>query len=410
MVRTSAETEIRARITRLGKITFAEFMELALYHPEDGYYAHKGPARPRRDYYTSPAAHPAFGALMAIQLWRMWEALERPSPFHAVEMGAGDGLLARDVTVYVPHVSRPFAEALRYVALDRARPPVSPDGSAAPHQRIVADRLPARGVVGCLLSNELVDAFPVHRFQVRDGEVMEVYVSVEGGQLVEALDEPSTSLLAQRVLALPHRLPDGYVGEVNLRIGPWMSEVAAALNSGFVVTVDYGYDVDELYSPRRADGTLETFYRHADGASPYERIGAQDITAHVDFSALVSEGEAAGLSPVGLCTQAQLLRGLGIGAWLQKLRTEELTQRERDANAMAMRDLVRPDGLGAFKVLVQEKGTGVTELAQITPPGDPDELTGDLPVPLLRSDHVPLMEGRYPHAGWQWDEQPESLR
>ena len=95
---------------------------------------------------------------------------------------------------------------------------------------------------------------------------------------------------------------------------------------------------------------------------------------------------------------------------MQKLRTEELTQRERDANAMAMRDLVRPDGLGAFKVLVQEKGTGVTELAQITPPGDPDELTGDLPVPLLRSDHVPLMEGRYPHAGWQWDEQPESLR
>ena len=404
MVRTSAETEIRARIARLGKITFAEFMELALYHPQDGYYARGGPARQSRDYYTSPAAHPAFGALMSIQLWRMWEALKRPSPFYAVEMGAGEGLLARDVVAYAPEVSRPFAEALWYVAMDRSREPAPPDGSSSHRHRIVADQIPARGVIGCFLSNELVDAFPVHRFQVQDGEVMEVYVSVDNERLVEVLDEPPTPLLTHRVQALPHRVPDGYRGEANLGIGQWMSQVAAALSSGFVVTVDYGYDAAELYSLRRSAGTLETFYRHTDGASPYGRIGTQDITAHVDFSALVSEGEAVGLRTIGLCTQAQLLHGLGIRGWLQKLRTEELVQRERDANAMAMRDLVRPDGLGGFRVLVQEKGTGVTELAQLSPAGDPDALTAGLPVPLLRPDHLPLMEGRYPHAGWQWDQ------
>ena len=126
-MRTSAEGEIRERIARRGKITFAEFMEVALYHPQAGYYARKAPAREHRDFYTSPAAHPAFGALISVQLWRMWEALKRPARFSVVEMGAGNGLLARDVVEYARNVSERFGRALRYLALDRSPVHATPD-------------------------------------------------------------------------------------------------------------------------------------------------------------------------------------------------------------------------------------------------------------------------------------------
>ena len=404
---TSAEDEIRARIAQRGKITFAEFMELSLYHPQGGYYARRASYPEHRDYYTSPAAHPAFGALVCIQLWKMWEVLKRPAPFYMVEMGAGDGLLACDVVEFARSVSKPFAEALRYLALDRSPAHITPDDRPAPYQRIVTMGTPLKGVVGCLLSNELVDSFPVHRFQIQLGEIKEVYVSVRDGEFVELLHEPSTPHLARRIRSLSRPPGEGYRGEVNLQVGPWMNQAADTLDRGFVVTIDYGYEAGELYSPRRDGGTLQTFYRHTSGASPYQRVGLQDITAHVDYSAVVSEGEAAGLRPVGLCTQAQYLCGLGLDGWLGRLRTEGLPQRQRDANAMAMRELVRPDGMGGFRVLVQEKGTGIRDLAQLAPlkgrQSGPDALTASLPVPLLRSDHVPLMEGRYPHAGWQWE-------
>ena len=244
-----------------------------------------------------------------------------------------------------------------------------------------------------------------------------MYVSIQDEQFVELLDEPSTPNLVRRIENLPGPLPDGYRGEVNLQIGPWIKRAANALDMGFVVTIDYGYEARDLYSPRRAGGTLQTFYRHTSGASPYRRVGMQDITAHVDFSAMVSEGEVSGLRPVGMCTQAQLLYGLGLEAWLGRLRAEGLTQRQRDANAMAMRELVKPDGLGGFKVLVQEKGTGITDLGQLgilkEPAVERGQWTESLHVPLLGADHVPLMEGRYPHAGWQgeglWPQGEERL-
>ena len=404
---TYPEGEIRARIARQGKITFAEFMEVALYHAEGGYYTGGASADTRRDYYTSPAAHPAFGALIAIQLWRMWEVLGCPSPFYVIEMGAGGGMLARDVVGYIPALPGRFGEALRYVALDRSSIRAKLDGVPATIQRVITSGMPVDGIVGCLISNELVDSFPVHRFQIQGGALKEAYVTLDQDRFVEFLDEPSTPLVAQRFESCGFSPAEGYRGEVNLQIGPWMKGVAEALDRGFVLTVDYGYEVSELYSPERAHGTLQTYYRHTDTASPFERIGMQDITAHVDFSSLVSTGQAAGLIPVGLCTQAQFLYGLGLDRWMRRLRTEGLMQRERDANTMAMRELVRAEGLGGFNVLVQEKGTGVTELSQLgvsrAPSGESSVLTDELPVPLLRPDHVPLLEGRYPHTGWQWE-------
>ena len=407
-VGTSSESEIRARIARLGKITFAEFMETALYHPTGGYYARRPYVGAHADYFTSPAAHPAFGALISIYLLRMWEALGRPSAFYAVEMGAGDGLLAREVVEFAQRLTRPFGDALHYVALDRSTRHATRYAPSGAYQRIVAAGSPVAGIVGCFLSNELVDSFPVHRFKTVEGEAKEVYLLLEDERFVEALGDPSTPELARRLEGLSPSLPEGYRGEVNLGIGPWMAGVAGSLDRGFVLTVDYGYAEAEMNSPHGDGGSVQSYYRHTQTASPYQRVGVQDITAHVDFSSVVREGEAVGLRPWGLTTQAQYLRGLGLDRWLGRLRVEGLPQRERESNAMAMRDLVRPDGLGGFKVLVQEKGLGNAGLSRLPPLGELDgeaeEMADSLPIPLLRPEHVPLMEGRYPHAAWRWED------
>ena len=366
-------------------------MSIALYHPRGGYYSDTAALSGHRDFYTSPAAHPAFGALVAVQLSRMWGLLGSPNHFYAIEIGAGSGILARDVVDYANESLGPFSEALRYVAVDRS-PPGSPSTSLT---QVVSDAIPFRGVVGCLLSNELLDSFPVHRFEVRDGRLMEVFVGLRDGELQETLSEPSTPMLEEQIRRRGLPLTECSRGEVNLRIGPWMDGVARALHRGFALTVDYGYAAGEPCSGDPTRATLETFYRHTKGASPYRCIGAQDITAHVDFTAVVSVGERAGLRPVLVSTQAAWLNAMGMPALIADIRERPLSQPVRDANLMAMRELVKPDGLGAFKVLVQEKDTGVTEPEQLLPA--PTELAA----PLLRTEHAALMAAKYPHLAFE---------
>ena len=399
---TAAEDDIMARISQRGRITFAEFMGIALYHPTGGYYSRGGAVGPSGDFYTSPSAHPAFGALLAVQLQRMWYILGSPARFDVVEQGAGSGRLADDITTHASRLEPGFAGAIRYVAVDR-----SPSGTGAEHaeasgaprhyERVQSDGVPINGVQGCFISNELVDAFPVHRFLV-DDDILELYVTERDGKLVEIPDEPSTPELARRLSRLPHGLTRGFCGEVNLAIGPWMMEVGEALERGFVVTIDYG-DIDvDLYSTKRLSGTLQTYRGHSPGAGPFAHIGLQDITSYADFSSIAYEGRRAGLETIGLATQAEYLRRLGIGSWIRAVRTMPLGQHEMQANTMAMRNLVDPSGLGNFKVLVQQKGTGLDEMKALMPGPDDDELADP---PLLSRDHMPLMEGRYAHAAWQ---------
>ena len=398
-----AEDEVRDRIGSRGRITFAEFMELALYHPTGGYYTSGSPVGARGDYYTSPAAHPAFGAAIAVLLHNMWEALGRPSPFHVVEMGAGDGLLARDITAFMLALSDELAQTLRYTTLDRTSPTPQIGPDAATSSKVITTGVPLRNIVGCLLSNELVDAFPIALFEVRDGIPREVYVTLRDGEHHEVLDDPSTLELIQALAGLDRDLPEGYRGEVNVGMAAWMGEVSRALNRGFVITIDYGHAGPKPFPLSRREGTLRTHRGHIAGGNPLRHAGAQDITAHVDFSSLDRLGAESGLAGLGIVSQADLLGALGIKRWLRDLRGMALPQADRDANMMAMRDIVRPGGLGDFGILVQEKDTGVSSLEQLMPPPDAQQPTP----PLLDPAHTPLLEGRYPHATWQplqtWD-------
>ena len=402
MTQTAAEQAIRDRIRRHGKITFAEFMRLALYHPVGGYYTGDAPFGAAGDYYTSPAAHPAFGALLCVQLRHMWQIIGNPPQFTVVEMGGGNGILANDIAAYAERLSPEFARYLRYICIDRYAPA---SAAASPSvDRLRAHGVPLRAVIGCLLSNELVDAFPVHRFRIVDGAPLEIYVALDAdGAFTETLAAPSTPRLTERINALGFPLPDGFSGEVRLNTRSWLCEAAQALDKGFVITIDYGYEAADLYSQRRRFGTLQTYYRHTEGGSPYQRIGRQDISAHVDFTQLQDDGCAAGLSAIAYTTQADLLQALGIDDMLRQIRTMPLSPRERSANLMAMRQLIKPSGLGGFKALIQAKGVEASA-ADIAPS---TAQRGELQAPLLSDRHMPLLEGRYPHAAWQVWETPE---
>lgn len=372
-------------------------MELALYHSKGGYYTNSSVFGAQGDYFTSPAAHPAFGALIATQLNRMWEILDCPSQFFAIDMGSGNGLLSRDVVGYAAATFPAFVSSLNYLNLEQyVASREAPNRFSNIHSIITSD-VPLKGVVGCFISNEIVDSFPVHRFQIQQGEIKEIYVALdETGRFIEVLGLPSTPLITQRLSSLDFSLPNGYQGEICLYIHPWMNKVSEALNRGFVVTIDYGFEAKELYALKRSGGTIQTHYRHIKGASPYQLIGSQDITTHVDFSSVASVGNSLGLRSVGLTTQSQFLKLLGIDVMMESLREKQLSNQQRESNMMAMIELTKAEGLGGFKVLVQERGTGVTNFNELVPTTP----FGGSVVPLLRSDHMNLIEGRYPHLGW----------
>mgnify|MGYP005859055943 CR=1 FL=1 len=222
----------------------------------------------------------------------------------------------------------------------------------------------------------------------------EVYLKVRAGRLVEDLDEPSRpdlDLYFRRLGLLPR---EGSQAEVNLDALEWMGQVANVLRRGIVLTVDYGYEAEELYSPDRRDGTLLCFYRHTLNSDPYARIGLQDMTTHVDFTSLAREGEEHGLQALGITTQRSFLAALGLNRYLEMLPALGLQAADYEANRLAMRELARADGLGRVKVLVQHRGLEGLQPSGLSPGGlRSEDLQRDWtaePPPLLTRSHMRL--------------------
>ncbi len=363
---------IRQRIAEAGAITFREFMALALYHPRLGYYCSPREKMGRQgDYLTSPEVHPIFGWLVGKQLGQMWEVMGRPQPFTVVEMGAGSGALARDILDWARRHAPEFFAALEYRLVEVS------DELAARQRRTVRevddglekaawlpslDAIPEESVVGCVLSNELADAFPVHRVTVRRGRLREVYVTWRDGRFQERLGPPSTPALDEYFRRLSLLPGDGCLAEVNLAALDWMRTVARALGRGFVMTFDYGYPADQLYAAWRRQGTLLCFYRHNASPDPYLRVGRQDMTSHIDFTSLIQAGRHAGLDTLGLTSQARFLAALGIGGALQGAAQGELPLEEYYARRRAVTDLLDPAGLGRIQLLIQGKRVGALSL------------------------------------------------
>ena len=392
----TAEAEIRRRIRQRTAITFAEFMDLALYWPDGGYYTSADPFGASGDYYTSPMAHPAFGALLAVQLFQMWQLLGRPRAFSTVEMGAGNGLLCRDITGYSSQISAEFSASLSYVCLDR-RLAVGEEFGSRRASRVASAGIPFNGVKGCFLSNEFLDAFPVHQVRLVGGRLMEVYVALDGDNLVETLGEPSTPELSDRLKGLSIELAEGQTVEINLGLDHWAEAVSTALDAGFVLSIDYGHPAAELYSAEvRPRGALTTYYRHIQMDAPFRRIGQQDISAQVDFTSVAEAQMGAGLDMLGITTQREFLNNLGLDRFRNMLLSLELPPAALQANRAGLTDLVRPGGLGGFKVMVLGKNVGRPGLGGLEPSAELIDLIEKLKLPLLTPQHLSQMEGRYP--------------
>lgn len=357
---------IVSQIEKRGPLPFSQFMAWCLYHPEYGYYQSKETKVGKEgDYYTSPSVSPLFGHLIAKQLFQMAEILGGEN-FDVVEMGGGRGFLCEDIIDWAKKNSPAFYQQLRYHLIETSAPFLREQRERLSEKeregRVfwIDPKMFGEGKVqiqGCFLSNELVDAFPVHRVILDQGNLKEIYVTQRNGQFEEQWGELSDPRIASYFHSMDITLQEGQKAEVNLLALEWMERVARCLERGFVLTIDYGCLSEELYAPNRREGTLLCYFQHQASENSYERLGEQDITSHVNFTSLIRKGEEVGLSFTGLVPQYRFLIGLGI---LEQMETlgKELSELDGLKLRLSLKNLIEPEmGMGeVFKVLVQHKG------------------------------------------------------
>jgi SAM-dependent MidA family methyltransferase len=362
---------IQSEIRQRGCLTFARFMELALYDPQFGYYMtscsqendRMGTERNRigwsGDFYTAPDVNPLLAKAIFKQIQEVDDLLKYPAELTIVEMGGGKGLLAKDILGDCEKVAPETLSRFTYILVE-----CSPVMRASQIRHLgkflekglsiqwvsALSELETQQVTGIIFSNEFFDALPVHRVTMQGGTLKEVFVDCEGEGFGERWGKPSTEAISTYLKDNHVSLPDRYTTEVHLQAVGWMEEAARVLNRGIVLTIDYGHTAEDYYGPFRKNGTLLGYYRHTVSDNPYDHIGEQDITAHVNFSGLALAGERAGLLVTGFSNLMSFLLGLGA--------EEMLTGLEQESKEFQSAiHLLRPNGMGGtFKVLIQHKG------------------------------------------------------
>ncbi|HEV3218624.1 MAG TPA: SAM-dependent methyltransferase [Candidatus Acidoferrales bacterium] len=371
-ISTPLAREIAAGIAARGPISFAEFMEACLYDPAHGYY--NQPERTRfADYYTSVDVHPIFGRLLARQLEEMWRLLDRPAQFYAVEPGAGVGRLAAQILDFCEAKLPEFYSALLYVAVERS------EARRAAHAKtigkhIAAGRaessaeLPARIPHGCIVSNEFFDAMPVHRVIFQGAGLQEIHVGMKNDRFADSVGPLSAPRIADYFSRQGITLQEGQQAEVGLAACNCIADAARRLERGFVITVDYGYEAQALYSERFARGTVLAYRNHQVSEDYYAAPGEQDLTAHVNLTALDLWGSDAGLERAGIVPQTRFLIALGRGNEFADLYDAGQSETDRMRAQMQLSSLLHPEGMGeTFQVFIQRKGIGEARLAGLAP-------------------------------------------
>jgi len=359
-------TTVLALIRERGPLTVAEVMDLALYHPEHGYYATASRRSGRAgDFFTSVDVGPLFGALLASQITQMGSVLRErgAAGFHFVEAGAGDGRLARDVLDAIAIDSPELYRGLRVTLVERSA------AARAQHQEVLGPhgRAPAvesasalpRSVTGVILANELLDALPVHVVVMTPAGLHEVRVGESNGTLVEVLLPLAGQEIERYLVSVGVTLPVGVRAEIGLAAVQWVEEAARSLVRGFLLLIDYGHEAAELYSEAHADGTLMAYRAHAaDRVNWLDAAGSCDLTAHVNLTAVRRAAACAGLVPLGLVDQTSFLVALGLTEHLDAERSLSSVRRR-----LAARTLIDPAGLGGtMKVLAFGKDVGMPAL------------------------------------------------
>ena len=354
-----------------GKITFARFMDIALYHNDYGYYmADIQRIGKDGDFYTSPDVQPFMGKVLGEQLQKMWESLGKV-PFSVIEMGAGKGLMAFDILSHIKDVHPEFFDNLTYIIIEksvnfreRQEKLLGDFNEKVKWADSIYDLNMSNKLTGCVLTNELVDALPFHRVYQDNDTFKELFVTIENDLFTEVIDAPSTDKLLQHMKRLKLPLVDGMKTEINLAAMEWQKDIASILDKGFVLTIDYGYPASIYYAPSRSKGTFLCYYKHTTNENPYERIGLQDITAHVDFTSLALEGKELGLDLIAFTDMASFLMFNGKDLIEKEFQVGlDLNQVTAFKKISAIKNLIHPEGMGGtFKVLIQGKNVEANHL------------------------------------------------
>jgi SAM-dependent MidA family methyltransferase len=357
---------IRDKILEEGPLSFRDFMEMALYYPELGYYTSATDKIGKQgDYYTVPYFTNIYGELIAKQLEEMWPLLDKKD-FTIVEYGAGMGSLCIDILEQLRN-NKKFYQRIKYCIIEksetmRLKEHLILSGSPQIAEKVVwynsIEEIPPFN--GCILANEVIDNFAVHKVVMKENELMEVFVDYET-EFTEVL-KPANDVLKNYFKQLHVKLPDGYCTEVNLEAIEWIKNISASLQKGFVLTIDYGFPSSELYQSNRRLGTIVCYNKHTVNDIPYNNIGEQDITTHINFSALHFWGEKNGLTNCGFTNQSQFLLGLGLTEHLRKIETNEKTNYKLKEKLLFLHTLLMSMGK-KMKVLVQQKGLHCSALS-----------------------------------------------
>lgn len=357
--------EIRAR----GAIPFARFMELCLYHPQLGYYnSARTKLGPAGDFYTSAHVAPVFARILARHFEGLWERLGCQPRFDLVELGPGDGLLARELLSWVQKRYPAFFALLRYTGVEQSARLRGQMEEAirgfGDRTRVVADfselghGTTAAGICGCVFANEFFDALPIHILVWRRGRWRERQVGFKGERFVWVEGNPSTPELSQQAeLCFDPSLPkddrpDGWAAEIRPQQAGWMKRIAASVTPGEVLILDYGYTLEEWRSGRFPEGSALGYRDHQVVEDLLGHPGDQDLTAHVNFTELVEAGKASGLSFVSLESQAKFLLTVGEPDEFADVFADCASEAERQRRAQLLKTLIVPQGMGeAFRVL-----------------------------------------------------------
>ena len=365
---TPLEELLAERIRRYGPIPFADFMRECLYHPVYGYYS-KTELQRLADYYTSVDVHPIFGRLLARKFAEMWEQLERPKEFLLVEAGAGVGRLARHILDFCEARLPDFFAALRYVAVElsasrRKQAAERLERHARANHLRITQEIPEHVPAGCVFSNELMDALAVHRVVMTAGSFEEVLVGCDHGRFVDVLGPVSTCAIKDYFATQGITLHEGQHAEAGLEACDWIAEVGRRIERGFVLTIDYGHRARELFDERHMRGTLLAYQQHRVSEDFYRSPGEQDLTAHVNFTALENWGKRSGLKTTEFTSQTAFLLALGQPNEFADVYDPGQTETDQIRARLQLKTLIHPEGMGErfhegmgerFHVLLQRK-------------------------------------------------------
>ena len=364
---TVLEELLAERIRRFGPIPFADYMRECLYHPVHGYYS-KAESQRFADYYTSVDVHPIFGRLLARQFAEMWESLGRPEGFLLVEAGAGVGRLASHILDFCEAALPNFYGALSYVAVERSASRREQAATKAKRHETAgrftsSAEVPARIATGCIFSNELIDALPVHRVVMEGGALKEIFVGLRVGKFCDAVLPVSTCAINEYFAAQGITLNDGQHAEAGLEACDWIAEVGRRVERGYVLTIDYGHPAADLFDQHHMRGTLLAYRNHRVNEEFYDAPGKQDLTAHVNFTALETWGRQSGLETAGFTSQTAFLLALGQKNEFADLYDAGQSEAEQARARLQLKTLIHPEGMGErFQVLVQRKGVPESKL------------------------------------------------